>query len=213
LVKESRDAMKKPRLLLVSAVLLLAAPFLAQAGGGGGIEYITNIGPDAWGFSGLPSFVLASPQTGTIIGVSGFGYGTTRGGWKIGGFGTFFATGPFDFPVPEYGMNYTSALGGFGGVISGGYGRLGPFALSLNLRLGAGGFAVSGVSTRGPEPMPLMSASGAVFGALDLEAGVVLVPAMMVSVYAGASGFLSFPFAIIPAAAPTMGVRLTWGRF
>jgi hypothetical protein len=204
--------MKYGRLALVLAALL-CVPSLAFAGGGGGLEYMTNTGPDVLSFSGVPSWFLASPSTGTVNGVSGFGYGVTRGGFKIGGFGTFFAAGPFDFPVPWASTVYTNAIGGFGGIITGGYGRLGPFALSLNLRLGSGGFWVSGTSSSHGSPMPSWSGSGAAFGALDLEAGVVVVPAMMVSVYAGVSGFVSFPYMIIPAAAPTMGVRMTWGRF
>ena len=199
------------RALVLAA--LLCVPGLAFAGGGGGIEYITNIGPDVLALPGLPRYFLDSPTTGTVIGASGFGYGITRGGWKIGGFGTFFAAGPFDFEVPYASMVYHGATGAFGGVLSGGFGRVGPFALSLELRLGAGGFVVSGTSTWDGDPMPSLGGSFAAFGSLDAELGLVVVPAMMLSVYAGVSGFVSLPYLVIPAAAPTMGVRITWGRF
>lgn len=205
--------MEKRLGICVLLALLLLVPCLAEARGGGGIEYLTNPGTDILGSVGLPDGSLLVLPTGTVEAVSGFGYGVTRGGWKIGGFGTFFATEPMAVSVPYLGT-VTRAIGGFGGVISGGQGRLGPLLFALNLRLGAGGMGVAYTwAPVGMDPMPVGAGTFALFGSLDAELGLIMVPAMAVSVYAGVSGLVTLGYAIVPVAVPTMGVRITWGRF
>ena len=206
--------MRKHLVLGGFCVVLLLAPCLAFAGGGGGIEYVTNPGPDILG-SLLPagSPLLRMP-TGTVQAVSGFGYGVTYDGWKIGGFGTFFTTGaPLSLDVPTLGT-VTRVIGGFGGIISGGQGRLGPLLFSVNLRLGAGGMGVGYLwYPAGMSPIPVGPGTFALFGSVDAEVGLITFPAMAISAYAGVNGILALGYAIVPVAVPTMGVRITWGSF
>ena len=200
--------------MAVKAILLaglLLVPVLAQAAGGGGVEYMTSIGPDVTSSFGLPSSLVSFP-TGAAAAVTGFGYGVTRGGWKIGGFGTFFSTEPLAVPLAPLGT-LTGAIGGFGGIISGGQGRVGPFVLSLNMRLGAGGMGVSYLWATGAGEVPVVGGTFALFGSLDAELGVIVFPAMLVSAYAGVQALVSLPLAVVPLAVPTAGIRVTWGRF
>ena len=205
--------MRKHLALGVCCAVLLAMPCAAFARGGGGIEYMTNPGSDLLGsLAPVGSSLLVLP-TGTVQSVSGFGYGVTRGGWKIGGFGTFFSTEPMSVPVPALGT-VTRAIGGFGGIISGGQGRLGPFLFSLNMRLGAGGMGVFyDWSPNGMSPLHSGGGTFGLFGSLDAEAGLIVFPAMAISAYAGVEGLLALGYAIVPVATPTMGIRITWGSF
>jgi hypothetical protein len=162
----------------------------------------------------LPDGTLMPLPTGSTVGLTGFGYGVTRGGWKIGGFGTFFYTGALSVPLPALGGTLTGAVGGFGGVISGGQGRLGPLVYALNMRLGAGGMGISYLWTAAvPSPVPVTGGTFALFGSLDAELGLIVVPAMLVSAYAGVQALVTLPIVVIPLAVPTVGIRVTWGRF
>jgi hypothetical protein len=200
----------------ITAILLagfLLVPVLAQAAGGGGVEYMTSVGPDVTTSLGLPSSFVSLP-TGAAVGLTGFGYGVTRGGWKIGGFGTFFYTNALSLPVAALDGTLTGAIGGFGGIISGGQGRVGPFVLSLNLRLGAGGMGVSYLwETGAPRAITVGGGTFALFGSVDAELGVIIFPAMLVSAYAGVQALVSLPVVVVPLAVPTVGIRVTWGRF
>jgi hypothetical protein len=197
----------------IALSVLLLLPLVAYAGGGGGIEYLTNPGPEIMNALNLPSGSLASLPTGTVNSVSLFGYGITRGGWKIGGFGSFFYTLPIDMTIPEFGYKVTGAAGGFGDIISGGYQRIGPLTLALNLRLGAGGMGIRYVWTdQGQNPFPSSVGTFILHGAVDGELGIILVPAMMVSVFAGVDAIVAMP-AFVPVPVPDIGVRVTWGKF
>jgi hypothetical protein len=188
------------------AAALACSPVLAYAGGGGGIEYLTNLGSDVLAKIPIPGSALLDVPTGSITGFSAFGYGITWGGWKIGGFATGLYTGPLSIPVPSLGGNVTGMAGGFGGVISGGHARLGPFSLSLNVRLGAGGLGVQYAQTT--------TGVFSLYGALDAEIGLVFVPAMMISAFAGVHALVPMSYAgIFPFAAPAAGIRITWGSF
>ncbi len=175
----------------------LALPSLAFAYGGGGIEYLANVGPDL--LPSLSSSSLVPLPSGSVSGISAFGYGVTPGGWKIGGFGLLFYTNDLPVTVPELGR-VDSALGWYGGVLSGGQARLGPFRFSLNLRLGAGmAFA---------DWMPTAS----LYGSIDGEVGVLFVPAMLISFYTGVSAIAPFLYnGPVPMGAVVAGVRITWG--
>ncbi len=173
-------------------------PCLSYATGGGGIEYMANIGPDLLPLQ-LPGSI--SLQSGSVAAFSGFGYGVTRGGWKIGGFGLFFYANDISAYIPDVGT-VTDAMAWYGGLISGGQARLGPLRLSLNLRLGAGmAFA---------DFLPTAS----FYGSVDGEIGLLFVPAMLVSAYAGVGAIASVVgLDLVPAASVIAGVRITWGSF
>lgn len=200
------------RTLFVLLVAFAMLPGLVYASGGGGIEYLTNVGPDL-----LPSLALpggVSLPTGSVIGFSGFGYGVTRGGWKIGGFGLFLYTDNVSVPVPSLSSSVNGAVAGFGGVISGGQARLGPFRLSLNLRLGAGVIGVR-LPYEHMSPMMMDAGTACLFGSIDGEVGLLFVPAMLVSVYGGLGSIAPIiPFyGPVPIASFIAGVRITWGSF
>ena len=158
--------MRKP--LLVALALLL--PCLAFAGGGGGIEYLSNVGPDLLPGIALPGVSL---QSGSVAGLSGFGYGVTRGGWKIGGFGTFLYSDGISVPVPSLHTSAAGAVAGFGGVLSGGQAKLGPFRLSLNLRLGGGGIGVRFPYPRTDMPMMMDAGTACLVASVDGEVGLL----------------------------------------
>jgi hypothetical protein len=205
--------MKKNAVALVLLMGLLLVPSLAFARGGGGLEYFVNMGSDILGGVTLPDAFMTDYVSGTIMGVSGYGYGINRGGWKIGGFGTFFYTAPLGLDIPAYDTRVISAVGGIGGVISGGHGRLGPFTFALNTRLGAGGMGIELFWPGGLDGWNYWSGSFLLYGSADVEVGIVFVPAMMVSVYAGVQGIVPIPYVVAACAVPSMGLRITWGAF
>ncbi len=202
--------------LFVAALVLPASLF---AGGGGGVEFMTNLGTETLPSLTLPAGKWLDVPTGSVVGVSGFGYGITRGGGKIGGFGmAIFAPG-VSLSIPEDYMTIHTAGGGIGGLISGGAARIGPFDLSVNLRLGIGGIGV-GYLWSDPNlrygPREVSAGTIAFYGSADVELGLIYVPAMMISVYAGASA-LAVPFPIFNGSpivpSITGGLRITWGSF
>jgi hypothetical protein len=203
---------------LFCAMFLAAIAFttsLAEARGGGGLEYLTNFGSDVFGqMPGAGGRLLDMP-TGTVSAVSGFGYGVLRGGYKIGGFGIFFYTDDISQTIPDFGGPLTHAAGGLGGLISGGYTRWGPLAFSLDLRIGAGGMGVNYLWTQaGYDPVASSAAVFVLYGALKAEVGIVFVPAMMVSAFAGLDALVPVgSMGPIPVLVPTAGVRVTWGSF
>lgn len=196
----------------VFIVALLAAPCVAQARGGGGVEYFTNAGPDLLG-AGVSSGLLLPFGTETVQGLSGFGYGITRGGWKIGGFGTFFFTLPVSVPIAALGGTLQGAMGGFGGIISGGHARWGPGTFALNMRLGVGGIGVQYEWLSSGAARTITDGSVVLYAAAEAEIGLVVVPAMMISVHGGMDALVTLSYVVVPVAVPTMGVRITWGRF
>jgi hypothetical protein len=202
--------MKKISILFLA---LLVLPFFAFAGGAGGVGYLMNAGSDLLNSLAIPGDAFTVLPTGAANSFSIFGYGVTRSGWKIGGSGSFFYAVPINVPVPVLSGPVTGVIGGFGDVISGGYLRIGPLGLSLNFRFGAGGMAVR--YRWSPQSNAATSASTGTFiahGAVDGEVGIILIPAMMVSVFAGLD-VLVIPSAFLPVPVPTMGVRIAWGSF
>lgn len=200
---------------LVSFVLLFTVltPSLTFARGGGGVEYFTNMGSDLLGSVRLPDALVTDYISGSFMGMSAYGYGITRGGWKIGGFGTFFYSAPISLVMDAYDITVNQVAGGIGGVISGGHGRLGPFTFALNTRLGAGGVGFESTWDDDPYAWSYWSGAFALYGAADVEVGLVFVPAMMVSAYAGVQALVTVAYAVVPIIVPTMGVRVTWGKF
>jgi hypothetical protein len=205
--------MKKPLISFVMVLALLLVPSVTFARGGGGFEYFINMGSDVLGGVPLPAGLMTDYVSGTVMGLSGYGYGITRGGWKVGGFGTFFYTAPISESLPAYDMTVTDAIGGIGGVISGGYGRLGPFTFALNTRLGVGGMGVEMIWPSDEYDWTYWSGAVLLYGSADLEVGMIFVPAMMVSAYAGVQAIVTVSYVMVPVVVPTMGIRITWGRF
>jgi hypothetical protein len=205
--------MKRAAKLLLMLVALSSAPIVSFANGGGGVEYFTNAGSDLLG----PSFFsggLVDLTTGSITSLSAFGYGVTHGGWKIGGFGTGFYAKNLSLVIPEGDMTVNRSAGAFGGVISGGAGRLGLIGYSVNTRLGAGGLAVEGIWTGGSGLSPMTAGVFSLYASVDAEAGIILVPAMLVSVYVSIDAIVPIaPYFIAFLAVPTLGARISWGRF
>ena len=206
--------MKKMTVVTAAACLLLA-PALAEARGGGGIEYFTNLGTDVLGPVTVAPGVLVHAPTGSVSVLSAYGFGITSGGWKIGGFATGFYAAGLSLPFPSLGEAITTAAGGVGGVISGGFARWDQFCLSMDLRLGAGGMAVGMVD----DPpiagaVPFWTGVFTLYGALSAEAGFLFVPAMLISLRVGLDAVVAFSYSgPFPVAVPTMGIRFTWGRF
>ena len=205
--------MKIPARPLFITVILMCLPLVSYAEGGGGIGLLTNVGSQNIG--AVPLSGMLDYPTGTMTAAEVFGYGVTSRGWKIGGFGIGFYGSGLSHAVPAEGLSITGAAGGFGGVISGGAGSWGDLVYSMSVRLGAGGMAVEG-TTSFPSPglNPFLGGAFALYGAIEVEIGVTIVPAMLVS------GFLSLqavavptPLTIVAATVPTMGIRMTWGRF
>jgi hypothetical protein len=207
--------MKRLPVMVLVAACLASSPLLF-AGGGGGIGLLTNAGSEMLGGAPWTNSIVLDYPTGTITALEAFGYGVTRNGWKIGGFGIGFYATSLSLSLPSDDLTITGAAGGFGGVISGGAGRLGSFAYSLNVRLGAGGMAVncSWINPQYPSYASFVSGAFAIYGAIDAEVGLVLVPAMLVSGYASLEALaVPTPTTLMAAVVPTVGVRITWGSF
>ena len=150
----------------------------------------------AGGFGGIgvggPYFQSAA--NGPLMGVSSvtaFGYSVNDEGDRVGGFGLGLFT-----PAG-------SAEGGAGGLLAGHEWRLGPAFLALNLWGGVGGL-------RSGDMGYLL-----VFGQADLEIGILWLPWMEITFYAGyqtwGNLFPGVPFASAVSAAPILGMRMAWG--
>jgi hypothetical protein len=203
------------RSVVLFVLFLASSPLLSFAGGGGGIGLLTNASSQMFGMAPWANGIVLDYPAGTVTALEAFGYGVTRGGWKIGGFGIAFYATNLDLALYSDDLNVTGAAGGVGGVISGGAGRWGPFAYSLNVRLGAGGLAIN-ADWNDPRYSSSHFVSGAfaMYGAIDAEVGLVLVPAMLVSGYVSLEALaVPTPTTLVAAVVPTVGVRITWGSF
>ena len=125
--------------------------------------------------------------------ITGYGYAVTRSGTRIGGFGTALLS--LDQRI----------AGGAGGMVTGHEWRGGPLVAALTLWGGAGGCGYLG---RGY----LL-----VFGQVDFELGVKLLPWMQVVAYAGYQAWGNvlpgIPFSSAVLTTPVFGVRVGWGGF
>lgn len=202
--------------LILYFATFVAFGAVAYPGGGGGVEYYTNMDVSVLASIGIPTDILVDLPRGTVHGVGGFGYGIDRRGWKVGGFGKSILMSGQSLPLalPSTRMVVNSVAGGIGGLISGGHGRLGPIDLSVNVRLGVGGLAVNGYE-QGYAPYPTTIGIVALYGSVDAEIGIVFFPTMMISAFVGVEGLAPVVYGsgLVGVPVPTMGVRLTWGRF
>jgi hypothetical protein len=174
---------------IITAALLAALPLAsAFAGGAGGLTT---------GYQYFDPSVASGDYQERFAG--GFGYGVTRDGRRIGGFGLAF-----------YSENDPGRLaGGVGGLITGQEIRLGNVTLAANLWTGIGGL---GTRVLGLEPGYLIG-----FAELNLEAGVAIFRWFQVSAYAGMQVMGNLtpgrPFTQAVYYSPVLGLRTAWGSF
>jgi len=175
--------MKATRILLALALLLVAAPALVMAAPGGaggvgfGVQYVDL---------GLANRDLALSY------ITGYGYGVSWNGARIGGFGTALLG------------SASRTWGGVGGLLTGYELRAGPVEVALNLMGGPGGIGMAG------------QGFFILFGQADLEVGVAVLPWMQVVFYGGYQAWGNMvpgrPLAS-SLTTPVLGVRLAWGAF
>jgi hypothetical protein len=174
--------------------LVLAAAFsilplsLACAGGAGGLT---------WGQQYFDSQLSNLDSQGTLSG--GYGYGVTRTGQRIGGFGLAVRSSASNGALD----------GGFGGLILGQEAHAGPFLLAVNLWTGVGGLSA--------DPAIPAGRSLALFEELDFELGLGFISWMEVTGYAGMQAIVRVgagrPLFSDVMYTPVLGVRVAWGSF
>jgi hypothetical protein len=173
----------KKRTTAFAILILMAIPAsLALAGGAGGVGW------------GMQYYVPEYSNTNSGFSyITGYGYGVTWDGARIGGFGTAMIAAD------------GSGAGGVGGLIVGHEWKGGPLTAALTLwtGVGGGGFLHSGYMLG--------------FGEADFELGVRLLPWMQVTAYVGyqAWGNLipGYPFSQALFYSPVAGIRIGWGAF
>lgn len=174
--------MMKRATLLAAALLISTAT--AFAGGGGG-TFVGRL---------LPYPELRNQDVMTSVS-GGFGYGVSRDGSRVGGFGLAIE----DERNEEF-------YGAFGGLMSGQEVKLGPVIASINLWSGVGYLA----------PRSIGSGSIGYYAELSGEIGALLLPWMQTSVYGGmqiTGSFSRFAWFERAAYAPVAGIRFAWGSF
>jgi len=179
------------------ALILIAAllPAAAFADGGGGFFY----GLQTTEYPFLKGYEIRNNSLGLMY-TGGYGFGVS--GHEItGGFGV----GLSDFEKE------TGIAGGYGGVIHGYRGLLGPVNVMLTSWTGIGGIHVTDAATGESKGFLLVSEE------LDLEIGFPILPWFMPVVYAGyqVAGNLypEKPFQAFVSYTPVVGVRFAWGKF
>lgn len=191
----------------VGLLCLLSFPLAAE--GAGGVEFTQVVGRDLWALPGrnaLPS------QTGQISGVGGFGYGVLGDGSVIGGFGMGVSSRNLDLAESPIGTPVQGFHAGYGGVIQGWQHRWGPLVGLVTTKIGLGGadWSVEGGGTLGDH-----TAGFSVLGMAEAQLGVLVFPWFQLGFKAGAAGTITLvpgePFLV--AAAPVLGMRLSWGSF
>jgi hypothetical protein len=177
----------KTQRLLMTMLALIAIPGIAAfaAGGAGGIGFgVQHFDPE---YSSANLFLQYA---------TGYGYGVSREGERIGGFGTGF-----------YSDN-GQAAGGVGGIIVGHEWKGGPFTAALTF-WGGIGVATRKVSTTPPAVV--------LFGEADAELGIRLVRWMQLTAYVGMQGwgrpFHQIFFDGAGLYTPVYGFRIGWGSF
>lgn len=179
-------------LLILLTALLPAAAF---ADGGGGFFF----GSQTASYPFLPGLPVQNSSPGLDY-VGGYGYGGS--GHEIsGGFGVGFSRS--DDPA--------GTAGGYGGVIYGVRGLLGPVNIMLTSWTGIGGIRVYDPASGGGRGYLLFTEE------IDLEIGLPIVRWFMPTFYAGyqVAGSLcpQEPFRGYFSYTPVVGVRFAWGGF
>jgi hypothetical protein len=176
---------------LILAVILL--PAAAFADGGGGFFY----GLQTTEYPFLQGYPIRNNSLGLMY-TGGFGYGMS-GSEVTGGFGV----GLSDF---EH-----KTGGGYGGVIHGFRGVLGPVNLLLTSWTGIGGLKYSEALSGDTHSYLIFTEE------IDLELGLAILPWFMPMLYAGyqvmGNLYPEKPFRGFFSYTPVVGVRFAWGRF
>jgi hypothetical protein len=171
------------RKLFLAVVLALALPAcLAFAGGAGGVGFGTQLFDAQFSSSDV---ALAT--------ITGYGYGVSWEGSRIGGFGMALLS------------TQSRIAGGAGGMIVGHEWRAGPLEAALTLFGGVGGIGYQ------------RSGYMIIFGEADFELGFEVTPWMQVVAYAGYQAWgnvipgRAFQSAVLTT--PVVGIRIGWGGF
>jgi hypothetical protein len=186
--------MRMNRLLAAAAVIAALAAQGAWAGGGDGAGGVTH-GFQYWDLD--CGWYSADVQEITI---GGFGYGVSRRGERIGGFGlAFFSADPA--VVFE---------GGVGGLINGRQFSIGP--------LTAAAVAWTGIGCLKTDVVGMAGSWITLFLEADAEVGWALTPWMQLTCYGGVQLLANFephhPFdENMLFYTPVVGARIAWGSF
>lgn len=177
----------KTQRLLMTVIALCAIPGLAAfaAGGAGGVGF------------GVQYFDREMSSANLLLQyATGYGYGVSREGERIGGFGTGFYS------------DDGKAAGGVGGIIIGHEWKGGPFTAALTFWGGIGA-ASRNVGIAAPSVI--------LFGEADAELGIRLVRWMQLTMYVGMQGwgrpFHQVFYDTAGLYTPVYGFRIGWGAF
>jgi hypothetical protein len=168
---------------LALSVLPLAGAFARGAGGfTWGEQYFDQ---------SLSNINLGTSDNGV------YGYSTTYGGQRIGGFALAMHS---DAIAPAFNAGFIGAIGGQEV-------RIGPFMGAVTAWTGFGGMNTN--------PLYQGPAAFALFGELNVEAGFGFLPGVMLTCYAGlqavAQVFPEQAFIQNTIYTPVMGMRIAWG--
>jgi hypothetical protein len=210
--------MKTLRVLTVAALLAACNVAAAFAGGAGGLLFGFLV-PE-WNPALLPDLPAGQPGFETM---GGFGYGVTRDGFIIGGFGLAL----LDWDMYD-GATWTDPAaaaphlaGGFGGLLVGSR-VIGADEVHLDLvaRLGFGGMATleyAGIDPFDGSPDYAASGYAMVYAEPYAELGVGLAPWMHLAATLGYPVFANLipgkPFSAVLGYGPQLGATLTWGSY
>lgn len=168
------------RVMLAVLLCALVGASIAFAGGAGGVDY---------GYQYFDSG-LSSSNLGMSY-ITGYGYGVSDDGSRVGGFGTSLISATGD------------AAGGVGGMLVGHEWRTGPVVIAFTLWGGLGGASWGGQG--------YMLA----YGAVEAELGVRVLPWMQIVAYAGYQSIGNVvpgaPFSRAALWTPVLGIRIGWG--
>ena len=188
--------MTSKRIATLGIVLIAALlPAAAFADGGGGFFY--GLQTNEYPF--LRDYPIRNNSLGLMY-TGGYGFGIS--GHEInGGFGV----GLSDFEGD------TGIAGGYGGVIHGLRGKLGPVNIMFTSWTGIGGLKFTSAASGETEGYVIVTEE------LDLEVGLAVLPWLMPIVYAGYQVMGNVgpgkPFQDFFSYAPVIGIRFVFGSF
>ena len=204
--------------IVLAAILAAAIVSGAFARGAGGVELPMNIGADVLPFLGYldsnPYWLVA--DTAKVIGFGGYGYGITRSGLKIGGFGFVLSSGQMEHPLPELGIDLHSLNILFMGLIWGSQVRYNDWVIDFDTRFGMGLIEVNYGENAEATPISGLSMTPSAYASFDLGIGFLVTPFMLVSAYIAIEGTLTYTgeySGLLPMALPVAGLRVAWGKF
>jgi len=185
------------KLITAMVLILIAAllPAAAFADGGGGFFY----GLQTTEYPFLQCYPIRNNSLGLMY-TGGYGYGISD----------HEITGGFGVALSDF-ERETGISGGYGGVINGFRGKLGPVNLMLTAWTGIGGLKYR-------QPLSMEERGYLIVTEeIDLEIGVAVLPWFMPVLFAGyqvmGNLYPELPFQGFFSYAPVVGLRLAWGHF